>query len=63
MEDGQREVDGMDIPTIMLGKVHDLDSVGKKKKKKIVYGVAVQQTWYEDWAEGEELRRNYSYDP
>ncbi len=65
MEDQQVEVDGLGIPTVTLGVKHDLENPrkGKKKKKTLANGEVVQEVWYEDWAEGEDLRRNHSYDP
>ena len=58
------ELDGEGIPTVQLKVKHDPFGLPKKKKKHTVHigGTAVRKsTWYEDWAEGEDLRSSHDY--
>ena len=56
------EVDGLGIPTVQLKVKHDNSGLPKKKKKKkALAGGNVKSTWYEDWAEGEDLRSSHDY--
>lgn len=66
------ELDGLEIPTIPLRVKHAADNMEKKKKKrKKKSGAGSQQvqvapekpeTWWEQWEEFEDLRKNV-YDP
>lgn len=58
------EVDGLGIPTVVLKSKHSLtgeeQARSKKRRKKnakvTVNGVTRQLLWFEDWAEGEDMR-------
>ncbi|KIJ57220.1 hypothetical protein M422DRAFT_63007 [Sphaerobolus stellatus SS14] len=70
LDPDEDEYDGMGIPTVMLGAKHvplaEKDKKKKKKKKKDDDNSKVQRkesTWWEDWAEGEDLRRAEVYNP
>ncbi|CAL1700064.1 unnamed protein product [Somion occarium] len=58
------EVDPLGIPTVTLGVKHSLteeEQARKKKKKKTVYragGVIKRVLWFEEWEDGENLRRS-----
>ncbi|CDO69572.1 hypothetical protein BN946_scf184759.g12 [Trametes cinnabarina] len=60
-EPGDVERDGLGIPTVTLRVHHDLTAMEKRKRKKPTKvgkdGVVRRAMWYEEWAEGEELRR------
>lgn len=64
----EEEFDGAGIPTVMLGTKHvplserDLERKKKKRKKKDEGSQAMRiprrdAMWWEDWADGEDLRR------
>ncbi|KAI9064890.1 hypothetical protein FKP32DRAFT_1591102 [Trametes sanguinea] len=60
-EPGYVERDGLGIPTVTLRVHHDLTAMEKRKRKKATKvgadGVVRRAMWYEEWAEGEQLRR------
>lgn len=63
-EPGYVEQDGHGIPTVALRVKHDLTETERKKKRgkasRTVVGAGGQTrrlTWWEEWEEGEELRR------
>ncbi|KLO05354.1 hypothetical protein SCHPADRAFT_1002955 [Schizopora paradoxa] len=64
------EVDGEGRPMIQLKVKHDLSKPPMKKKKKSKTATTTNPgekiikrfIWYEDWAEGEELRSHFKYD-
>lgn len=63
------EVDGEGRPTVELKVKHDLTKPPTKKKKKSKAAatnpgekIIKRFIWYEEWAEGEELRSHFKYD-
>lgn len=69
LDDDAIEVDGEGRPTARLNVKHDLSKPPTKKKKKsktaaVKSGEQIIKrfVWYEEWAEGEELRSNFKYD-
>ncbi len=65
------EVDGEGRPTVQLNVKHDLTKPPTKKRKKSKAAavnlnpgekIIKRFVWYEEWAEGEELRSNFKYD-
>lgn len=59
--DGERERDALGIPTVGLRVHHDLTAMEKRKRKKTrtdANGAVRRVLWFEDWADGEELRRS-----
>lgn len=63
--DDEVELDGENIPTVQLLVTHDGEARPKKKRKtqKTAGGEIVKRKpWWEDWAEGEDLRSNFKYD-
>ncbi len=59
--DGERERDALGIPTVALRVHHDLTAMEKRKRKKTrtdASGAVRRVLWFEDWADGEELRRS-----
>ncbi|KAI0048063.1 hypothetical protein FA95DRAFT_1491522 [Auriscalpium vulgare] len=66
-DDDAIEVDGLGIPTIPLRVKHSTDDQEKKKRKKkktqdIAVHPAKPRTWWEEWEELEDVRKNL-YDP
>lgn len=68
MSDTQ-ELDGRGIPTVALNISHDntgmLPKAKKRKIKKTAEEVIVAKPakWWDEWAEGEQLRSSFYYDP
>lgn len=73
-QDDETEIDGLGIPTVELRVKHDTDecktSVKRKKKQQakleaiINNGPVVRKEWWEQWQEGEDLRKiSANYDP
>ena len=61
-EDAPVEVDGLGIQTLTLRVHHDLTTMEKRKRKNVrtktlADGSTVLKRWYDEWAEGESLRR------
>ena len=61
-EDAPVEVDGLGIQTLTLRVHHDLTTMEKRKRKNLKTkmlpdGRTVLKRWYDEWAEGENLRR------
>ncbi|KAI9000675.1 hypothetical protein BD414DRAFT_472396 [Trametes punicea] len=59
-EPGYIELDGLGIPTVTLRVHHDLTAMERRKRKRTKVGhdgLVTRTTWYEEWADGEELRR------
>nr|VWP00877.1 Chitinase [Ganoderma boninense] len=61
-EDAPVEVDGLGIQTLTLRVHHDLTTMEKRKRKNVRTktlpdGTTVLKRWYDEWAEGESLRR------
>ncbi|KAF7353358.1 hypothetical protein MSAN_01524300 [Mycena sanguinolenta] len=64
-DDGEVEKDGLGIPTIQLRVKHDTDiskTNPERVRKKEVRGGGFRKEWWEDWAEGEDLRNHGPYD-
>ncbi|KAJ6464347.1 hypothetical protein C8R45DRAFT_498212 [Mycena sanguinolenta] len=63
--DGEIEKDGLGIPTIQLRVKHDTDiskTNPERVRKKEARGAGFRKEWWEDWAEGEDLRNHGPYD-
>ncbi|PIL37479.1 hypothetical protein GSI_01173 [Ganoderma sinense ZZ0214-1] len=61
-EDAVGEIDGLGIQTLTLRVHHDLTTMEKRKRKNVRTktlpdGSTVLKRWYDEWAEGENLRR------
>ena len=61
-ENAPVEVDGLGIQTLALRVHHDLTTMEKRKRKNVrtktlADGSTVLKRWYDEWAEGESLRR------
>jgi hypothetical protein len=67
-EEGAVEVDALGIPTVVMRVKHTMDKTEKFKRRKKAKAPAVTtadlakpRTWWEEWEESEQFRRN-SYD-
>lgn len=66
LESDVEELDGEGIPTVELGVKHLSSREREKKKKMRSYRdgeSSPMSSWWDDWNEGEDLRRADSYDP
>lgn len=65
MDDDGPEIDGEGVPTTSLLVRHDNEGLMKRKERKTkIHGEEIirRNVWWEDWAEGEDLRSSHNYD-